>query len=105
MITDLLLIINEILSLYKWVVIIATLVSMATAYGVLDTRNRIVWTISDALYRITEPALRPIRSRLPNFGGLDISPIILIFVIIAVQMLINRIVLALATGNFNVLFF
>ena len=105
MITDLLLIINEILSLYKWVVIIATLVSMATAYGVLDTRNRIVWTISDALYRITEPALRPIRRRLPNFGGLDISPIILIFVIIAVQMLINRIVLALATGNFNVLFF
>src|SRR6185437_3524232 len=74
-------IINEILSLYKWAVILAAVFSMLISFGVLDTRNRIVWTIGDFLYRITEPALRPIRNILPSFGSIDISPIILIFVI------------------------
>ena len=43
-------------------------------FGVLDTRNRIVWTIGDFLYRITEPVLRPIRNMLPNLGGIDHQP-------------------------------
>jgi YggT family protein len=65
--------------------------SMLTAYGVLDTRNRIVWTIGDFLYRVTEPALRPIRNLLPNLGGIDISPVILILLLQAARMLLGEI--------------
>jgi YggT family protein len=91
--------VNELLSLYRWAVIIAAVLSMLVAFGVLDTRNRWVWTIGDFFYRITEPALRPIRNVLPNFGGIDISPIILLVLIYVAQMLLGRIYGALMFGN------
>jgi YggT family protein len=97
-------ILNEILNLYKWAVILAAVFSMLVSFGVLDTRNRIVWTIGDFLYRVTEPALRPIRNMLPNFGGLDISPIVLIFAIWIVQNLLGRIYAAIVYGNVQGLF-
>ena len=56
-------------NLYKWIIIIAAIVSTLVSFGVLNTRNRIVWTITDFLYRITDPALRPIRRVLPNFAA------------------------------------
>ena len=101
MITILFEIINEILSLYKWAVILAAVFSMLIAFGVLDTRNRVVWTIGDFLYRITEPALRPIRNMLPSFGSIDISPIILIFVIYLAQLVLARVYAAIAFGNYQ----
>ena len=52
---------DQLISLYIWAVILAALFSLLTAFGVLDTRNRVVWMIGDFFYRITEPALRPIR--------------------------------------------
>ncbi|HYZ20672.1 MAG TPA: YggT family protein, partial [Rhodopila sp.] len=67
--------VDEVLSLYAWAVILAAVFSMLAAFGVLDTRNRVVWTVGDFLYRITEPALRPIRRVLPSFGNIDISPL------------------------------
>jgi YggT family protein len=82
---------DRLLSLYIWAVIIAAVFSVLTSFGVLDTRNRLVWTIGDFLYRITEPALRPIRNLLPYFGGIDISPIILILLLQAVRMLLGEI--------------
>ena len=87
-----------VLRLYLWAVILAAVVSTLASFGVLDTRNRIVWTIGDFLYRLTEPALRPIRNFLPNFGGIDISPLILILIIMAAQMLLDRIHGALVSG-------
>jgi YggT family protein len=87
-----------VLQLYLWAVILAAVVSTLASFGVLDTRNRIVWTIGDFLYRLTEPALRPIRNFLPNFGGIDISPLILILLIMASQMLLDRVYGALVTG-------
>ena len=99
MITILFEIVNEVLSLYKWAVILAAVFSMLVSFGVLDTRNRLVWTIGDFLYRITEPALRPIRNVLPSFGSLDISPIILIIAIYVVQMLLARLYGAIVYGN------
>ena len=69
--------------------------SILTSFGVLDTRNRLVWTVGDFLYRITEPALRPIRNLLPNFGGIDISPIILILLLQAARMLLGDIEMSL----------
>jgi YggT family protein len=69
------------LDLYFYVIIIAAVVSWLIAFGVINTYNRNVARILDVLYRLTEPALRPIRQILPNFGGIDISPIILLAII------------------------
>src|SRR5215472_12524844 len=76
--------VDRLLSLYIWAVI------LAAVFGILDTRNRLVWTIGDFLYRITEPALRPIRNLLPGLGGIDISPIILILLLQAARMLLGE---------------
>jgi len=98
MITTLFWLAGELLSLYTWAVILAAVFSMLASFGVLDTRNRVVWSIGDFLYRITEPALRPIRNFLPNFGSIDISPIILILLLQAAGYLLGRIQLAVMTG-------
>ncbi len=92
-------ILNQVLSLYKWAVILSALFSMLVSFGVLDTRNRLVWTIGDFLYRITEPAMRPIRNRLPNLGGIDISPLVLIFAIWVAQEVLRRLYFAIAYGQ------
>jgi YggT family protein len=88
-----------VLNLYKWAVIIAAILSMLTSFGVLDTRNRIVWTINDFFYRITEPALRPIRNILPNFGGIDLSPWALVILLIVAEQVLMRIEQALIFGT------
>jgi YggT family protein len=92
-------ILSSLLNLYWWAVILAVVFSILQSFGVLDTRNRLVWTIGDFLHRLTEPALRPIRNFLPNFGGIDISPVILILLIYAAQMLLERIYEAIHYGN------
>ena len=94
----------EILSLYRWVVILAAIVVTLVSFGVLDSRNRIVWTVGDFLYRLTEPALRPIRRILPNFGGLDLSPLVLILLISVAQMILGRVYAAVMTGDVQGLF-
>ena len=104
MITILFQIAQEVLNLYKWAVILAAVMSMLVSFGVLDTRNRLVWTIGDFLYRITEPALRPIRRVLPSFGNIDLSPIVLIFLLYVAQMLLARIYGAIVYGNISGLF-
>ena len=92
------------LNLYKWVVIIAAVLSVLSSFGVLDTRNRIVWTINDFFYRATEPALRPIRNMLPNFGGIDLSPWVLIVLIIVAEELLSRVEQAIVFGTLRPLF-
>jgi YggT family protein len=91
--------VEEVITLYFWAVILAAVFSNLIAFNVLDTRNRLVWTVSDFLYRLTEPALRPIRAVLPNFGGIDISPIILILLLQALRMLIADLYESLAFGH------
>jgi YggT family protein len=70
------------LVLYIYLLIAAAVLSWLIAFNVVNTRNQFVHMVADFLYRITEPALRPIRNLLPNLGGIDISPVILIFIII-----------------------
>ena len=101
MITILYTILNEVLNLYKWAVIIAALFGMLVSFGVLDTRNRLVWTIGDFLYRVTEPALKRIRNVLPQFGGIDLSPLVLIFGVWIAQEILRRIYFAVAYGQFG----
>ena len=101
MITILFQIAQEVLNLFKWAVIIAAVMSMLVSFGVLDTRNRLVWTIGDFLHRITEPALRPIRRVIPSFGTLDLSPVALILLIYVAQMVLARVYSAIADGNIS----
>jgi len=77
------------LNLYVWLLIAAAVLSWLIAFNVVNTRNQFVHTVADFLYRITEPALRPIRNMLPNLGGLDISPIVLILIIYLIQRVID----------------
>jgi YggT family protein len=98
-ITILFQIVIKILSLYQWAVILAAVMSTLVTFGVLDTRNRLVWSIGDFLYRITEPALRPIRNALPSFGTIDISPIILIFGIYIAQEILRRVYGVIISGD------
>jgi YggT family protein len=76
------------LQIYTWLLIISAVLSWLIAFNVVNTRNQFVSTIWDMLYRITEPVLRPIRNRLPNMGGIDISPIILLLLIFFIERVI-----------------
>lgn len=67
-----------VITLYMWVIIISAILSWLIAFNVVNRSNQFVYMIADSLYRLTEPALRPIRRALPDFGGLDLSPVVLI---------------------------
>jgi len=69
------------LSIYTWIIIASAIFSWLYAFNVINSRNQFVGMIGDFLYKATEPALRPIRRILPDLGGLDISPIILLLII------------------------
>jgi YggT family protein len=77
-VSDLILVVLE---LYTWVVILSAIMSWLVAFNVVNTSNRLVYTIGEFLYRLTEPALKPIRRHLPMIGGVDISPIILLLIL------------------------
>jgi YggT family protein len=82
------LVIDLALQLYIWIVIAMAIFSWLVAFNVVNTRNHVVALIGDFLYRITEPALRPIRNILPNLGGIDISPVILFLIIVFIRYVI-----------------
>jgi YggT family protein len=70
-----------VIDIYWWIIIISAVMSWLIAFNVINTYSRPVAMIGDFLYRATEPALRPIRHFLPNLGGLDISPIVLLLIL------------------------
>jgi YggT family protein len=80
--------ISTLIQIYIWLLIAQAVLSWLIAFGIVNRHNRIVGTIEDFLWRITEPALRPIRRILPNLGGIDISPVILILLLLFVQRLL-----------------
>ncbi|GBQ82428.1 hypothetical protein AA13595_0926 [Gluconacetobacter johannae DSM 13595] len=71
----------ELIRLYTWVLVISCVFSFLYGFGVLDTRNRIVWNIGAFLNRLTEPVLQPIRRILPAMGNMDFSPLVLLLLI------------------------
>ena len=77
-----------IIDLYIWLLIAAAVLSWLIAFNVVNTRNPIVANVGEFLYRITEPVLRPIRNILPNLGGIDISPVILIILLLFLKQLV-----------------
>lgn len=82
------LVIDLALQIYIWIVIAMAIFSWLVAFNVVNTRNHAVAVIGDFLYRITDPVLRPIRKRLPDMGGIDISPIVLFLIIVFIRYVI-----------------
>lgn len=78
-----------VLDLYVWLLIASAILSWLIAFNVVNTRNQFVAAIAEFLFRITEPVLGPIRRALPSLGGLDISPIVLILIIMFLQRVIT----------------
>ena len=70
--------IDNVIDIYTWIVIASAIMSWLVAFGVVNVRNQFIRVVVDLLFRLTEPVLRPIRRVLPNLGGVDISPVILL---------------------------
>ena len=87
---------NSIISLLIFVVILNAILSWLVAFDVINVRNQTVYRIIRALDNITDPMLRPIRRFMPNLGGIDISPIILLLLLQALKMLVNELMLPYA---------
>jgi len=81
---------DTVISLYVWVIIIGVVLSWLVAFNVVNTSNRFVYIVGDACYRLTEPALRPIRNILPNMGGIDISPLLLILALYFLKLVLGN---------------
>ena len=82
-------VINLALEMYIYIIFAAVIMSWLIAFNVVNVRNQFVGMVADFLYRITEPALRPIRRFMPNLGGIDISPMILILILIFFRLVIQ----------------
>jgi YggT family protein len=80
------------LDIYWWIVLATVIFSWLMAFGLVNTYNNVVRTIGDVLHRLTEPALRPIRRVLPDFGPVDLSPIALWLIIMFLQMVVARLI-------------
>ncbi len=78
-----------ILDLYKIIIIAGAVLSWLVAFGVVNIRNDIVRAVWNLFVALTEPFLKPIRNFLPNTGGIDISPIILLLAIMFIQWIIQ----------------
>lgn len=87
---SLFLLIDTVLSLYTWVIILSAILSWLVAFNVINTRNQFVYMVGSTLHKLTEPALRPIRNIMPNLGGIDISPVILLLLIFFLRSLLRE---------------
>lgn len=76
------------LDIYWWLIIASAVFSWLHAFNVVNSRNQFVGMIGNFLYKVTEPALRPIRRVLPDLGGIDISPIVLLLILFFIRQLI-----------------
>ncbi len=78
------------LNLYWWIIIASAVFSWLYAFNVVNPRNQVVMAVGQFLYQVTEPALRPIRRIMPNLGAVDISPIVLLLIILLLRQIILR---------------
>ena len=88
---SLLILFNQIVQLYIWVLIINAIASWLVAFNVINVSNRFVYSILEISYKLTDPPLRFIRNYIPNLGSIDISPVILILVLVFLRNFINEI--------------
>ena len=79
---------DQAVSLYIWILIINAIISWLVAFNVLNTSNRFVYSVLDVSYKLTAPPLNYIRRYLPNFGSIDISPVVLILFLLFLRNLV-----------------
>ena len=82
---------DSIIMIYLWIIIINAILSWLVAFNILNTHNRFVFSILDATYKLTDPALNKIRRFIPTFGSIDISPVILILLLMFLRNIIFEI--------------
>ena len=82
---------DSIITIYLWIIIINAILSWLVAFNVLNTQNKFVFSVLDVTYKLTDPALNKIRRFIPTFGSIDISPVILILLLIFLRNLIFEI--------------
>ena len=88
--------VDTIIWLYIYVLLASAVLSWLVAFNVVNVRNSVVAQIGEVLYRLTEPLLRPIRNVLPNLGGIDISPVILVLLLVFISNLLHEYFYSLA---------
>ena len=79
---------DNIVTLYIWILIINAVLSWLVAFNILNTSNRVVFAFLELSYRLTNPALQYIRRFIPVFSGIDISPVILILLLMFLRNII-----------------
>ena len=79
------LLVDSIINIYIWIIIINAVLSWLVAFNVLNTQNRFVFSLLNTTYRLTDPVLNKIRRFIPNLGSIDISPIVLILLLIFIR--------------------
>ena len=89
-------IVITVVDLYMWIVIIGVVLSWLVHFSVINTSNRFVYLVVDFIYRVTEPALGRIRRFLPNMGGIDIAPLLLILALILLRDILIQVAYKLA---------
>ena len=82
---------DSIITIYLWIIIINAILSWLVAFNILNTQNRFVFAALDATYKMTDPALNKIRRFIPTFGSIDISPVILILILMFLRNIIFEI--------------
>jgi YggT family protein len=87
-------IVNMLLGVLRWIIIIQAIMSWLVAFNVINTYNDFVRSVLYALDKITEPIYRPIRRIMPDFGALDLSPMVALLLVIILQMVLNQAILS-----------
>ena len=82
---------DSIITIYLWIIIINAILSWLVAFNILNTQNRFVFSVLDTTHKMTDPALNKIRRFIPTFGSVDISPIILILILMFLRNIIFEI--------------
>ena len=82
---------DSIITIYLWIIIINAILSWLVAFNILNTQNRFVFSVLDVTYKLTDPALNKIRRFIPMFGSIDISPVILILILMFLRNLLFEI--------------
>jgi YggT family protein len=83
------------LDIYWWILIASAIFSWLYAFNVVNPRNQFVGSVGNFLFKVTEPVLAPIRKVMPNLGGIDISPIIVLIILFFLRQFLLTTVLSL----------
>ena len=82
---------DSVITIYLWIIIINAILSWLVAFNILNTQNRFVFSVLEATYKMTDPALNKIRSFLPTFGSIDLSPVVLILILMFLRNIVFEI--------------